>query len=64
MVVPIRRVVAPERPGPLYEAVGDTAEAVAAYRDFADAWADADPELRSRVRRARERAEALEGATR
>lgn len=64
VVVPIWRVVAPERLGPLHEAVGDTAEAVAAYRDFADAWADADPELRPRVRRARERAEALEGATR
>jgi len=53
------RAVALARLGELHEALGDSVRAAEAYRAFADAWADADPRLRPRVRRAGERADAL-----
>ena len=53
-------------PTPLVEAIaraheqrGDTARAVAAYRDFIERWKDADPELQPRVAAARKRLVAL-----
>jgi tetratricopeptide (TPR) repeat protein len=58
---PLDRVLAARDIAPLYEAVGDTAAAIEAYRAFAEAWAKADPELRPHVRHARERITALGG---
>jgi len=48
--------MARERLGPLYEEVGDDAKAIEAYSAFADAWAEADPDMQPRVRHARDRA--------
>jgi eukaryotic-like serine/threonine-protein kinase len=48
-----------ERLGQLHETLGDGEKAREYHLRFADLWADADPELQPRVRRARERAEAL-----
>jgi tetratricopeptide (TPR) repeat protein len=56
------RAVARKRLGPLLEAAGDTAGAIAAYQEFADAWADADPELQPQVTHARGRIAALGGS--
>jgi len=39
----------------IYDAKGDTANAVAHYREFIELWKDADPELQPRVAAARER---------
>jgi tetratricopeptide (TPR) repeat protein len=39
----------------IYESKGDTANAVAHYREFIELWKDADPELQPRVAAARER---------
>ena len=50
-----------ERLGRLYDARGDAARAAEHYRAFAEAWADADPDLQPRVQAARERAETLTG---
>ncbi|HSR42553.1 MAG TPA: tetratricopeptide repeat protein, partial [Longimicrobiales bacterium] len=50
-----------ERLGRLADEAGDTAQALEAYRRFADLWADADPELRPRVERVRARIAALGG---
>jgi tetratricopeptide (TPR) repeat protein len=50
-----------ERLGMLHDQAGDTAQAAEHYRRFAALWADAEPELQPRVRRARERAAALGG---
>lgn len=63
-----RRVYAFELPGvlerlaALHEDAGRHEEARRYYRDFAELWADADPELQPRVRRAREKAGALAAA--
>jgi tetratricopeptide (TPR) repeat protein len=43
----------------LYDKKGDRRKAKAAYERLADMWKDADPELQSRVKHARERAAAL-----
>jgi tetratricopeptide (TPR) repeat protein len=56
------RAVALRRLGPLHEQAGDTAGAIAAYRAFAEAWVDADPELQPQVAQARQRITALEGS--
>ncbi|MDX1579125.1 MAG: hypothetical protein R3266_11605, partial [Gemmatimonadota bacterium] len=48
-----------ERLGWLYDARGDAAKAVEHFRAFADAWADADPDLQPRVQEARAKVEAL-----
>jgi len=48
-----------ERLGRLYERQGDGAKAAATYARAADLWKDADPELRPRVQRLRERAAEL-----
>ena len=50
------RVLARERLGQVYEAMGENAKAAENYAVFADAWADADPALQPRVRTAREKA--------
>ena len=55
------QIVALKRLGPLQERAGDRAGAIEAYRAFADAWADADPELQPQVAHARERIAALGG---
>ncbi len=55
------RVLAQERLGQVYEALGDSAKAAEHYAKFAEAWADADPSLQRRVRVARKRAEELGG---
>jgi hypothetical protein len=39
----------------MFDAKGDTANAVAQYRDFIEFWKNADPELQPRVAAARER---------
>ncbi len=49
-----------EKVGQLSEQLGDTTMALEGYRHFAEAWADADPELQPRVKAARERIAALE----
>lgn len=51
--------VALERLGDLYAARGQTDEARRYYGRFVELWGSCDPELRSRVRRARERMEGL-----
>ncbi|MBL8996657.1 MAG: protein kinase [Gemmatimonadetes bacterium] len=43
----------------IYEMKGDTANAVALYREFIELWKDADPELQPQVAAARERLRAL-----
>ena len=48
-----------ERVAAIYEELGDKAKAAEHYRAFAELWKDADPELQARVRKAREKAEAL-----
>jgi eukaryotic-like serine/threonine-protein kinase len=48
----LHRMVANERLGPLYEAMGDRDRAMAAYARFLDRWRNADPELRTRVQTA------------
>ena len=48
-----------ERLGQLHEGAGHAREAAGYYTRFADLWAGADPELRPRAERARQRAEAL-----
>ncbi len=58
---PIWSLDALERMGRLADEAGDTARALEAYRRFAELWADADPELRPRVERARARIAALGG---
>jgi len=60
-LAPWSRIVAKKRLGPLYEQVGDSANAIAAYQAFTAAWADADPELQPQVQRARARIAALGG---
>jgi tetratricopeptide (TPR) repeat protein len=55
------RIVALKRLGPLHELAGDAQGAIAAYQAFADAWADADPELQPQVAHARARVAALGG---
>jgi len=55
------RAVALKRLGPLHEQAGDTAGAIAAYQEFADAWADADAVLQPQVAHARDRIAALGG---
>lgn len=52
-----------ERLGELYEELDRPERAAEHYRAFAEQWADADPELRDRVERARARAAALERPT-
>jgi hypothetical protein len=47
------------RLGELYEAKGDTANAVAHYRAFVELWKNADPELQPRVAEVKRRVEAL-----
>ena len=42
-----------------YEALGEPERAVAAYAEFVEAWADADPELQPRVEAARTRMEEI-----
>jgi len=49
-----------EKVGQLSEQLGDTAMAMEGYRQFVEAWADADPELQPRVEAARKRIAALE----
>ncbi|MDA1104858.1 MAG: tetratricopeptide repeat protein [Gemmatimonadetes bacterium] len=56
------RVVAAKRLGPLHEASGDTASAIAAYQALVDAWGAGDPELQPQVGRARARITALGGS--
>jgi tetratricopeptide (TPR) repeat protein len=58
---PIMRVLAHERLGQSYEALGDSAKAAEHYGTFAEFWADADPELQPRVQAARSKAAALSG---
>ncbi len=60
-MLPWARIVSAKRLAPLYEQVGDTANAIASHRALAEAWADADPELQPQVRNARERITALGG---
>lgn len=50
-----------QRLPPLYEQLGDTAEALRHYRRIVELWRDADAELQPRVDHARERIAALEG---
>ena len=45
--------------GELYSRTGQTEEAIEAYSNFVDMWAEADPELQPKVRYARERIERL-----
>jgi len=54
-------VVALRRLGPIHEQAGDTVGAIAAYRAFAAAWADADAELQPQVTHARQRITVLGG---
>jgi tetratricopeptide (TPR) repeat protein len=51
--------LATERLAELYDARGDTANALEHYRTLAHVWKDADPELQPRVAHARERIAAL-----
>jgi eukaryotic-like serine/threonine-protein kinase len=60
-MAPWSRIVAMKRLGPLYERVSDTANAVAAYEAFADAWSEADAELQPQLRAVRARVTALVG---
>ncbi len=53
--------VALKRLGPLHEQAGDTVGAIAAYQEFAEAWADADAALQPQVAHARERIATLGG---
>ena len=55
----LHRVMAHERLGEVYEAMGENAKAAEHYARFAELWADADADLQPRVRHARERAAAL-----
>jgi hypothetical protein len=48
-----------EAVGKMYDARGDTARAVEAYRDFVERWKNADPEVQPRVAAARQRIVAL-----
>jgi tetratricopeptide (TPR) repeat protein len=59
---PLARVLAQERLGQVYEALGDGAKAAEHYAKFAEAWANADADLQPRVRIAREKAAALGGS--
>jgi tetratricopeptide (TPR) repeat protein len=52
--------LATERLAELYDARGDTANALKHYRMLTHVWKDADPELQPRVVHARERIAALE----
>jgi len=58
---PVVRVVAHERLGEVYEALGDTASAAEHYATFAGHWADADQEFQPRVQVARDRADIPQG---
>jgi hypothetical protein len=59
---PLSRVLAHERLGEVYEALGEPLNAADHYAVFAGHWAEADPELQPRVRVAREKAESLGGS--
>jgi tetratricopeptide (TPR) repeat protein len=54
-VDPIFRAGTQRRLAELYEAKGDTAKAVAHYREFIEQWKNADPELQPRVAEAKRR---------
>ena len=54
-----KRILGQERLARLYDELGEVERAVEHYRSFADAWADADPELQDRVGAARARLEEL-----
>ncbi len=58
----LQRPRAWERVGILSDELGDVDAALEGYRQFAELWADADPELQPRVEAAQERIRALEGA--
>ena len=58
-LIGLTSVLAHERLGEAYEALGEKAKAAQHYARFAELWKDADPELQPRVRYARERAAAL-----
>lgn len=58
-VFTLHRVMAHERLGEVYEAMGENAKAAQHYARFAELWAGADADLQPRVRHARERAAAL-----
>jgi tetratricopeptide (TPR) repeat protein len=62
LAAPLMRVLAHERLGQLFEALGDSAQAAEHYSTFAEHWAEADPELQPRVQLARDRAESLRGS--
>ena len=51
-----------ERLGQLHEEAGNAQQATEHYLRFAELWASADPDLQPRVRRATERAAALQAA--
>ncbi len=57
----IQRILAHERLGRVYEALGDSAKARDHYATFAEYWSDADPDLQPRVQVARNQAAALAG---
>jgi tetratricopeptide (TPR) repeat protein len=58
----LQRPRAWERVGILSDELGDVDAALEGYRQFAELWADADPELQPRVEAAQDRIRALEGA--
>jgi tetratricopeptide (TPR) repeat protein len=60
--VPVSRVLAHERLGEVYEALGDSARAADHFATFVEHWAEADPELLARVESARSKAAIQEGS--
>ena len=54
-----RHPVAHERLGRLYEKMDRPEDAIDAYERFIEVWRDADPELQSRVKKARRQVEVL-----
>lgn len=59
---PLVRVMAHERLGEVYEALGDFPKAAEHYAVFAEHWAEADPDFQPRVQVARDKATSLGGS--
>jgi hypothetical protein len=62
LIDPITRLMAHERLACVYEELDNREEAARRYAAFADAWAEADADLQTRVQEARDKAATLGGS--